>query len=90
MNIIVINSIDEIEQVGLDYAHASKPEKHISINKNNDGTFYIHGYVSGQMPSAITASGNYIKEWKTFAGAKRSLKQFAKTGAWGMSHWHIK
>ncbi len=86
--IVVITSIDEIKEADVRYAHTSKPNKYISIDKEPDGTFTVYGYISGDHPTAVTVSGNMCKEWITFEGAKRSLKQFAKNGQWGMSHWN--
>ncbi len=85
---VVINSIDEIIEADVRYAHFSKPDKYISIDKEFDGTFTIYGYICGDTPTAVTTSGNMCQVWKTFNGAKRALKLFAKKSYWGMAHWN--
>jgi len=85
MEIIVVNSLDEITAVGR-YAHASKPSKYIQIDLD-DNMYNVFGFVSGQLPTSIAKNNNYIKEWKTFKGVISYLKQCSISGAWGMSHW---
>lgn len=85
----IIDSIDEIIDCDTRYAHSSKPNKYISIDMDYDGTFSIYGMVCGDHATAITREGNwnYVKEWKTFNGAKKALKLYAEKSEWGMSHW---
>ena len=85
--IIVINSIDEITEVGIRYAHSSKPLKWISIDK--DGNEYcLYGMISGDLPTFATGSNwNQVKFWKKFNGVIKAIKIFSKNGSWGLRHW---
>lgn len=88
MEIKIVNSIAEITEVNLKYAHFNKPDKWIAIDDDNDGTFSIYGMVSGDMPTSVTGSNwNTVKFWKTFKGVKRYLTKCSENGSWGMRHW---
>jgi len=91
MKIKIVNSIEEITEVNVQYAHISKPSKWISIDDDNDGTFSVYGMVSGDMPTSITGSNcNMVKSWKTLKGVKNYLVKCSENGSWGMNHWIIK
>ena len=82
-DIRLINSLDEITEYGVRYAHISHPIKYIEIELEPEGTFSVFGFVSGEEPTSIT-NGNYVKEWKTFQGVLRYLKKCSENGGWGM------
>ncbi len=84
----VVNSIDEITEFDVKYAHVSKPRKWIQIDKDGEKEFCVYGLVSGDQSTSITTSNwNEVKYWKTFSGVIRALKLYSKSGQWGMKHW---
>jgi hypothetical protein len=87
-DIQIINSIDEIVQCDVKYAHKSKPRKYICIDKDGEKEYCIFGYICGDQPTAATENANRVKYWKTFNGVKRALKKYSQTGEWGMRHWN--
>jgi len=82
----LINSINEITEYDVKYAHVNYPNEWIRIDLEDEGNFSVFGFVSGDLPTSITV-GNYVKEWKTFAGVKRYLKKCVENGSWGMSRF---
>lgn len=88
LEIKIVNSVDEITQYNVKYAHASRPSKYISIDKDGDKEYCIFGMICGDQPTSVTESGNMVKVWKTFNGAKRALKKYSQNGYWGTKHWN--
>jgi len=90
-DIIIVDSIDEITQCDVKYAHSSKPSKWIQIDKDGEKEFCVFGFVCGNQPTSITTSNwNQVKDWKTFNGVIRSLKKYSEEHNWGLSHWSKK
>lgn len=89
LEIKIVNSIDEITQHDVKYAHVSHPSKYISIDKDGDKEYCIHGMICGDQPTVVTENANRVKIWKSFNGAKRALKSYSKKGYWGTRHWDI-
>ena len=88
MEVKIVNLIEEITEVNVQYAHNSKPAKWISVVDNNDGTFSVYGMVSGDMPTSMTGSSwNTVKSWKTLKGIRNYLVKCSENGYWGMQHW---
>lgn len=88
MEIKIINSLDEITETGVRYAHVSRRGQWIQIDKDAEKEFCVYGMVSGNQPTTICASNVYrVKYWKTFNGVIRSLKKYSQDGGWGMRHW---
>lgn len=84
----IINSIEEITEFDVKYAHISKPHRWIRVDKDGEQEFCVYGMVSGDQSTAITTSNwNKVKIWKTFNGVMRALKNYIKIGSWGMKHW---
>jgi hypothetical protein len=90
-DIKIVNSIEEIKEPNVKYAHISKPTKWIRIDEDGEKEFCVYGLVSGDNPTSITGSNwNMVKVWRTFNGTIRALNNYSKNGAWGMSHWNVK
>lgn len=85
----LINSLDEITEYDVKYAHVNYPSQYITIDLEPEGTFSVFGFVSGDQPTCIS-SGQYAKEWKTFAGVLRYLKKCSESGSWGMHRFKNK
>lgn len=82
----LINSIDEITEYDVRYAHFNSPSKWIQIDLEPEGTFSVFGYISGDQPTSIT-TGQYVKEWKTFKGVLNYLRKCSKDGRWGIGRF---
>jgi hypothetical protein len=82
-DIKLINSIDEITEYDVRYAHVNYPNKWIEIELEPEGTFSVYGHVSGDQPTSIT-NGQYVKEWKTFKGVLNYLRKCTLDDGWGM------
>lgn len=90
-DIKIVNSIEDIKEPNVKYAHISKPTKWIRIDEDGEKEFCVYGLVSGDMPTSITGSGwNSVKVWRTFNGVVRSLIKYSETSLWGMHHWNAK
>lgn len=88
LEIKIVNSVDEITQYNVKYAHASRPSKYISIDKDGDKEYCIHGMICGDQPTVVTENANRVKNWKSFNGALRALKTYSHDNRWGMGHWN--
>lgn len=71
----LIESLDEVKEWDVRYAHVSSPSKWIMIELEPEGTFSVYGYISGDHPTYITRNINYVKEWKTFKGVINYLNK---------------
>lgn len=85
----LINNLDEITEYDVKYAHVNSPNKYIQIDLEPEGTFSVFGFVCGDQPTSIS-NGQYVKEWKTFAGVLRYLKKCSENGSWGMNRFKNK
>jgi len=86
----IINSIDEITEFDVMYAHCDKPSRWIRIDKDGEKEFCVYGMISGDIPTVVgTSKHNEVKVWKTFNGVIRALKKYSKDGSWGMRHWNV-
>lgn len=87
-DIIIVNSIDEITKCNVKYAHASRPNRWIQVDKDSETEYCVYGMVTGEFPQSVTTSNwQRVKVWKTFKGVIRALKLYSKDGSWGMRHW---
>lgn len=87
---IIIKTVEEITEqdvlIGVKFSTKHNPYHFFEVEKDADGSYYLYGHVSGDMPTTV-CKGTYVQSWKTLNGVKKAIKVFSKKGSWGFFKW---